>query len=539
MSEIRMSSKVAMEQFIANHLAQVEPLAREASLAMWEMQTIGSEESQKRAVELIAKHARLHSDSESYAFLKSVSPQTLESPALVRQHTLLLNAFLANQMEEAVSNQIIALAVEIETDFNTFRSQVDGKFVSDNEIDELLGSVEVKESLREEAWKASKKVGALVSERVLKLVRLRNREAKRLGFENYYAMGLHLQEIEESRLFALLDDLHEKSLPTWSAYKTELNAKLAKRFNTTPDKIRPWHFQNKFFQEPDHSAEIDLDQFFADKNLEELTSKFFLNINLPVDDLLAKADMYEREGKCQHAFCMDVDRKGDVRVLCNNRPNVRWMETTLHEFGHAVYDKFSDPNLPYLLREPAHTMTTESIALFMGRLAKNPEWLVTYAGAPTEEAERIGGEARKQVREHLLVFMHWCFVMANFERALYRDPEQDLNTLWWDLVEEYQGVARPENRNLPDWAAKVHIATAPVYYHNYQLGEMLASQLLNHLTQVVLKGEAASALVTSPKVGAWMRETLFLPGATRLWEDWLEHATGEKLNPSYFVKELG
>ena len=29
----------------------------------------------------------------------------------------------------------------------------------------------------------------------------------------------------------------------------------------------------------------------------------------------------------------------------------------------------------------------------------------------------------------------------------------------------------------PDWAAKIHIATNPVYYHNYMLGEMMASQL--------------------------------------------------------------
>ena len=46
-----------------------------------------------------------------------------------------------------------------------------------------------------------------------------------------------------------------------------------------------------------------------------------------------------------------------------------------------------------------------------------------------------------------------------------------------DLAEKYQEVKRPEGRNEPDFAAKIHIVTTPVYYHNYMLGEMFASQV--------------------------------------------------------------
>ena len=96
--------------------------------------------------------------------------------------------------------------------------------------------------------------------------------------------------------------------------------------------------------------------------------------------MLARADLYEREGKSQHAFCMDVDHEGDVRVLCNIRKNERWMSTMLHEFGHAVYDKYNDRTLPFLLRTPAHTLTTEAIAMLNGRMSKSPEWLTKIAG---------------------------------------------------------------------------------------------------------------------------------------------------------------
>ena len=530
-----MNSTTELETFITQHAASVAPLAREAALASWEMQTTGSEKAQSQAAELSAKIAKIYANPQEYAFLRDTAPDA-ENSRLARQHILLRNAYLEHQMDESVIEQMIALEFNIENTFNGFRATVGGREVSDNEIDDLL--IESNDVvLRREAWEASKTVGAAVADRVLELVRIRNREAQRLGFPNYYAMHLQLQELDEERLFTLLDDLKVQTDPLWRTYKTHLDSRLAARFGEPTTAIRPWHHASRFFQEPGPS-QADLDRFFADKNVEALAAQFFAAIDLPIADLLPRADLYERSGKCQHAFCMDVDRQGDVRVLCNCRSNERWMGTLLHEFGHAVYDKFNDPGLPFLLREPAHTLTTEAIALFMGRLTKDANWLHHWAGVPAEEAERIAGEAQQEMRDYLLVFLRWCLVMTSFERAMYRNPEQDLNALWWELVERFQNVTRPEGRNAPDWAAKIHLATTPVYYQNYQLGEMVASQLLHHIQTVVLTGEPPHALVTSPKVGAYMRERLFAPGATRPWEDWLAAATGERLNPSFFVRQL-
>ena len=81
-------------------------------------------------------------------------------------------------------------------------------------------------------------------------------------------------------------------------------------------------------------------------------------------------------------------------------------------------------------------------------------------------------------RASLLVFARWVLVVTHFERELYADPDADLDTLWWDLVERFQLVRRPEGRHAPDWAAKIHLAVVPVYYQNYLYGEMFASQLV-------------------------------------------------------------
>ena len=63
-------------------------------------------------------------------------------------------------------------------------------------------------------------------------------------------------------------------------------------------------------------------------------------------------------------------------------------------------------------------------------------------------------------------------MVFRFEKALYANPGQDLNKVWWDLVEKYQEIKRPEGRNQPDYASKIHIVTVPVYYQNYMLGEL-------------------------------------------------------------------
>src|SRR3712207_9516353 len=102
-------------------------------------------------------------------------------------------------------------------------------------------------------------------------------------------------------------------------------------------------------------SRVDLDAFFESRDPVALSAEFFRGIGLEVDDVLARSDLYEREGKDQHAFCIDVDRRGDVRVLCNLRPNEKWMGTLLHELGHAAYDRYIPHELPFSLRTIAHT----------------------------------------------------------------------------------------------------------------------------------------------------------------------------------------
>jgi peptidyl-dipeptidase A len=131
-------------------------------------------------------------------------------------------------------------------------------------------------------------------------------------------------------------------------------------------------------------------------------------------------------------------------------------------------------------------------------------------------------------------------VMYQFEKSLYANPSQDLNKRWWDLVEKYQMITRPERRDKPDWAAKIHFVIAPCYYHNYMLGELLASQLHHAIVTQVLPaaGADSSSYVGQKAVGEFFHAKVFAPGKMDRWNVMIEKATGEPLTPKYFVEQF-
>lgn len=130
--------------------------------------------------------------------------------------------------------------------------------------------------------------------------------------------------------------------------------------------------------------------------------------------------------------------------------------------------------------------------------------------------------------------------MLRFEQQMYADPSQDLNKLWWDLVEKYQLIRRPEGRNAPDFAAKIHVVSAPAYYHNYMMGQLFACQVHSTIAKEVLHSkDIPNAIYTDNKnVGEYMKARVFGPGATLSWNELTRHATGAELNAKAFAAEF-
>ncbi len=529
-----------LQKFIQAHVRKVKPLEKKASLAYWKAANTGNPEDYDKVSELTLKIRKVYSNPRDFAFLKDIKDsKEVKNPLLARQLLVLHNAYLANQIEPQLLKEIVDLGTEIEKNFSTFRCTIEGKKVTTNEIKEIL-KTETDSDKRKLAWLASKQVGPVVSDDLIRLVKLRNKAAKKLGFDNFHTFSLTTGEQDVKELDRIFNELYELTNEPFEKLKADLDKILADKYGVEVSELMPWHYHDPFFQETPLVYEVDLDKYYKDKDVKELATSFYASIGLPVESVLANSDLYEREGKNPHAFCTNIDREGDVRILCNLKNNENWMETILHELGHAVYDKYNDPNVPYLLRQPAHIFTTEAIAMFFGRLSRNPAWMQQMLPLSDQQRAEIEKVSYKYAQLKQIIFVRWDLVMYEFEKQLYANPDQDLNSLWWQMVEKYQLVKKPPDRNESDWAAKIHFTIAPCYYHNYVLGELLASQLHHHIVYNILNLESEKdvSFVNQKKTGDFLTEKIFRPGDVYHWNDMIEQAASEPLTTKYFIAQF-
>ena len=529
-----------LQRFITAHEEQVKPMMKEANLASWKASNTGKAEDYDRVSELTLQLRHVYSNTDEFAFLKQMRESgQVKQALLARQLEVLYNAYLENQIEPEMLKKIVDLSTKIEKDFSTFRGTIEGEKVTDNQIKQIL-KTETDSTKRKEAWLASKQVGAAVADDLIRLVKLRNQAAQKLGFDNFHTLSLTTGEQDVKELDRIFGELYELTKEPFAKLKADLDRILADNCGVAVNELMPWHYHDPFFQETPMVYELDLDANYESKDIKELATRFYAGIGLPVSAILRRSDLYEREGKNPHAFCTDIDREGDVRILCNLKNNEYWMETILHELGHAVYDRYHDLEVPFLLRRPVHAFTTEAIAMFFGRLSRNPVWMQQMLDLSDQQRAEIEEASAKYAQLKQLIFARWAMVMYEFEKQLYANPDRDLNSLWWDTVEKYQLVNRPPHREQPDWAAKIHFTIAPCYYHNYMLGELLASQLHHHLVYDVLKLESDEnvSYVRQAKAGKFLAKKVFEPGAVYHWNEMIERATGELLTPKYFVQQF-
>jgi len=530
---------VKAQQFVSEHVSRIRPLERAAALAWWNANISGKDEDFAAKEETQNRLDSALADAKRFEELKALKQGNIADPVLKRQVNVLYLMYLEKQVDPQLLRKITAKANAVEKAFNAYRAKVDDRELSDSEVRKVLK--ESKDLPRRKAvWESSKRVGAVVEADLKALVVLRNDAAHSLGFKNYHDMQLQLNEQSQERVLALFDELDALTRAPFHAAKAEIDTKLAASFGLGVEDLRPWHYHDPFFQETPAVFATDLDVAYAKADILKLCRDFYAGIGLPIDDVIKRSDLYEKPGKSPHAFCTDIDRNGDVRVLANIVPNEYWMGTMLHELGHSVYSSKNIPeSVPYVLRTEAHILTTEGVAMMFEKFSKDADWLLQM-GVKLDDPSGFDKAGTKMRQNRLLIFSRWCQVMLRFEKALYENPDQDLNALWWDLVERYQEIRRPEGRSAPDYASKIHIVSAPAYYHNYMMGELFAAQVHHTIAREVLKGvaPASASYVGNSEVGRFLKERLFGPGRTLSWDELTRHVTGQSLNPKAFALDF-
>jgi peptidyl-dipeptidase A len=502
--------------------ARLAPLSEEMNLAWWASQVEATEQNAERRERAEIAWSDALADREQVDAVEAARRNGAAGD-VARRLDVLRDDMLRRQVPDGLRSRIVELETSVDLRFSRHRGVVGGQEVDDTEIKRILRRSDDPRE-RREAWEASKTVGAVVADDVRELARLRNDAARTLGHRDWFALSLATDELDEDRLVTTLAATDRVTAEPFARWKSVLDERLAASYGCAVADLRPWHHADPFFQEvPPEGAAVDLDPYFDGADIVGLARRTIEGIGLDAEQIIERSDVYPRDGKNQHAFCIDIDRRGDVRVLANLVTTHESADTMLHELGHGVYDLGFRDDLPWLLRS-THLVATEASAILFGSLPGRREWLERVLGLNAREGAELESRLHGARAVELLVFTRWVLVMNAFERALYANPDGDLDGLWWELVSRYQRVTPPDDRRAPDWAAKIHIAVSPVYYHTYLYGAIVALQL-----DAALESEVGG-IVDRSEAGALLRERLFAPGQSVRWDRLVEDASGAPLS---------
>src|SRR5438093_6826551 len=207
-AQARSSDDSRARKFIADHEARIRPLEKAVNLAWWTANVSGKDEDFKVKEQAQNKLDEALADKDRFAELKALKQLKLRDRLIARQIDVLYLMYLEKQVDAGLLKKITSKANAIEQAFNVFRARVDDKEMTDSEVRKVLK--ESKDSARRKAvWEASKAVGGVLEPDLRELVKLRNEAATKVGFKNYHALQLYLNEQNGDDLIRLFDELDE------------------------------------------------------------------------------------------------------------------------------------------------------------------------------------------------------------------------------------------------------------------------------------------------------------------------------------------
>jgi oligoendopeptidase F len=271
----------------------------------------------------------------------------------------------------------------------------------------------------------------------LDIVRLRNRFARALGFDNYFEFKLHKNErMSSGQLFAILDDFLER---TDAANRRALQALSGKHGSTAWE---PWNL--RYHSGGDVVRRMDPYMPFGPALRRWIES--FRRLGIQYRGATMQLDLLERPGKFQNGFCHGpipawFDERGQwvpgqINFTAEAKPDqigsgLRAITTLFHEGGHAAHFANVTQNSPCFSQEfaPTSMAYAETQSMFCDSLLNDADWLKRYARNAAGEAmpdELI--HARIASSQPMRAFDERAIaVVPYFEAALYKLGDADLD----------------------------------------------------------------------------------------------------------------
>lgn len=390
------------------------------------------------------------------------------------------------------------------------------------------------EKIRKAAYDGLQKLPLDTLDLYVELVKVRNEFARGMGYDNFYAYKLDLDEqMTLDELFSIFNKLYEKT-----KYALDDIKALEKQ---TPGITKPWNFS--YMIAGDFVTEEDK-YFPLDKALLRWGQSFSaLGVGLEGGRLVL--DLLDRKGKHNNGFChypRIIEYKNGKRIPAEARVSCTAVigeigsgyndghNTLFHEGGHAAdrlnsYQKDTILNTEY---PPSSVSWAETHSMFMDSMLGGIDWKTRYADYPFELFER------KIRKTSFLAPLHIFSINAvmELERRIYESKNltgDDVIKIAQQTYRKFWGLD-DDSLNLLN-VSHIYSWESSGYYHGYGLAELQVCQWREYFYKKY------GYIVDNPNVGKELKKVWRL-GSSRPSKEFIKIATGKKLSPDAYIRSV-
>ena len=499
---------------------KMEPLALEFKKADWDFYTNSTDENMEKSQKASDKYSEIFQDKEAYEKFLSIDASKLPKHEAKQLKDILEefdNELNTGEAKKALRDK----ESEIAKKYNSYVPKLNGKEVNNLELRRIFEQ-ETNPNIREMAYDAKIKGGNLIAEDLRTLVQMRNDYANTKGYENYFDyMIKDSYDVEPEFLNKLLDEVFALAKDKIQILLQKREKELKAFFNT--EELENYHYGLILKSNPENA----INEILANHNIENITKKIYLGMGYDMEKMIKDGkltlDLYPRKNKNTHGFCFDIDYGKDSRILANLRNDYASLETLCHEMGHSVYDLGVLTNLPFFDRDVSSMAFTEAVAMMMQDLPKKENVLSDIV--PKEMLEKF----KSTFKEDEAYFVSRCLEIIEFERDMYKNPNQNLAELWQEKRSKYLGRNTKADN---EWATIPHFLSHPGYYQNYFRASLMKAQMYNHLVKTL------GPITENKKSAHYINRNIFSMGAKIEEYDLIKQLTGKDFSSVDFAKNL-
>jgi peptidyl-dipeptidase A len=404
-----------------------------------------------------------------------------------------------------------------------------------------------------EAWQGWHSIARPMRPLYERMVNLGNQGARELGFADMAEIWTGSYDMSSASFGRDIDRLWQETKPLYEQLHCYVRARLRKHYGKAKvpeataipahvlgnmwaqqwDELYPWlePFPGKGVTDLNRRL---VQQGYGPVKMVRLAENFFTSLGMdPLPGTFWERSLFEkprdREVEC-HASAWSIDLDRDLRIKMCIEVKYDDLVTIHHELGHNYYTYYYRDQ-PTLFMSGANDGFHEGIGDTLA-LSVTPTYLKQIGllqsdlQSPQSDLNQLMFRALSAVAFLPFGKLIDSWRLGVFSGAIKPD---EYNAAWWQLREQYQGVAAPLVRGEDDFdpGAKYHVpANTP--YTRYFIAQFLQYQFHRALCRAAgFSGPLHRCSIYGNKVAGERLTGLLRLGASRPWQEALAQLTAE------------